>query len=100
MDPETSPMGMPSVEAETKWILRGDGLQMIATLKERKKNITLSGNCIFSGEMLDTVFSIQKQLLHKKETEWSPHIQLDSTVVIVINCDKSTMYHCLTEVMK
>ena len=57
-------MGMRSVEAGTKWILRGNGLKIIAILE---KAITLSGNSFFfPGEMLDTLFQFKNIVFTQK----------------------------------
>ena len=62
MDPDTSLIGMPSVEAGTKRILRGNGLKIIALdLVEKNSFRDFNFNFIFAGEMLDTVISTQKR---------------------------------------
>ena len=64
MDPDTSLIGMPSVEAGTKRILRGNGLKIIAldlVEKNSFRDFIFIFIFIFAGEMLDTVISTQKR---------------------------------------
>ena len=58
------------MHTERGWVKNNSNIEKTTTTKTTKTTTTtLSRNCIFWGEMLDTVFSIQKHSFYTKKKQ-------------------------------